>query len=131
SLVFDHLQFQMLAGKKPDVDLVFKGIHFGGPLHFIETLRNCIPLDGFSDPPYVDITSDHVEAGFTLALPALAIGMFSMENMAISASIRVPIVGDKSSVLSFHFAFSSKDHPFVVTVAMLGGGGFFSLTLSD
>jgi hypothetical protein len=121
----------MLAGQKPDVDLVFGGIHFGGPLRFIETLRNCIPLDGFSDPPYLDVQADHIEAGYTLALPAVAIGMFSLENLAITAALQVPLVGDGSTFLNFRFAFSSKDHPFLVTVAMLGGGGYFALTMNE
>lgn len=125
SLTFDHFQFKMELGKKPDVDVVLHGIDFGGPLSFIQTLRQLIPLDGFSDPPYLNVTSTQVEAGFTLAVPNVAVGMFSLENIAVSAGLVVPFIGNDP--LTFTFAFCDKDHPFLVTVAMLGGGGYFKL----
>ncbi len=128
SLQFDRFQFKMELGKKPDVDVVLHGITFGGPLSFIETLRQLIPLDGFSDPPYLNVTSTQVEAGFTLAVPNVAIGMFSLENIAVSAGLVVPFVGNDP--LTFSFAFCDKDHPFLVTVAMLGGGGYFKLVMT-
>ena len=31
------------------------GIVFAGPLEFVNTLKDIIPSDGFSDPPYLDV----------------------------------------------------------------------------
>ena len=31
------------------------GIEFAGPLSFVNTLKDIIPFDGFSDPPYLDV----------------------------------------------------------------------------
>lgn len=130
-LSFDHLFFAKESGKKPDVDVVFGGISFGGPLAFLETLRRLIPLDGFSDPPYLDVDASGIRAGFTLAIPNVAVGMFSMENIKISADLVVPFFSDgPAQSLKFTFSFCDRDHPFLVTVAMLGGGGYFIMSVT-
>src|SRR5207237_148828 len=120
TLSFDHLLFAKESGKKPDVDVVFGGITFGGPLAFLEVLRRIIPLDGFSDPPYLEVDTTGIRAGFTLAVPNVAVGMFSLENIKVSADLVVPFFSDgPAQALTFSFAFCDRDHPFLVTVAML------------
>jgi hypothetical protein len=131
SLVFDRLQFKMTAGEKPDIDLVFKDIHFGGDLKFIETIKSVLPLDGFSDPPYVHVDLTGLTAGFSLSIPNLAVGVFSLENMKIEAKLVLPfIVDDIGKGLTFSFDFCTPDHPFLVTVALLGGGGYFGIEMN-
>ena len=130
SLVFDHIQVQMLAGHKPDIDCVFKDIFFGGDLAFIETIKDLIPLDAFSDPPFIKVTVDGITAGFTFPIPNIAIGMFSIQNINIGASLTIPWLSTNvHNGITFHFDFCTIDNPFVVTVMMLGGGGFFGMTL--
>jgi hypothetical protein len=131
-LQFDHISLDVPAGHKPDVDVKINGITFGGPLSFLETLKKLIPMDGFSDPPYVHVTADGIKAGFTLQIPNVAVGMFSLENLAISAELDVPFftTGSAGSALTFTFSFCDKDHPFVITVSLLGGGGYFTVTLT-
>jgi hypothetical protein len=129
TLRFRRFAFRKEAGKKTDVDVVFGGITFGGPLAFLETLRRIIPLDGFSDPPSLEVGVDGVRAGFTLTVPDVAVGMFSLENIKISAELSIPFLTDGSvaKALTFKFEFCDRDHPFLCTVAMLGGGGYFLL----
>ena len=131
-LKFDHISFQMDAGKKPDVDVQMNGIVFGGYLSFLETLKKIIPLDGFSDPPSLVVDVNGIHAAYTLAIPNVAIGMFSLENIAISAKLEVPFFssGDAGTILTFTFSFCDKDHPFIITVSLLGGGGYFTVTIS-
>jgi len=129
TLVFDHMQFQSLAGQKPDVDVVFSNIYFGGDLKFVETLKNLLPLDAFSDPPFIDVTASGISAGFNLAVPDIAVGMFSIENIALSATLTMPFVSTGASGITFEFDFCTIDNPFLVTVAMLGGGGFFGMKM--
>jgi len=130
SLVFDHIQVQMLAGQKPDVDCVFSDIYFGGDLSFVETIKNLIPMDSFSDPPFVNVTTTGITAGFTLGIPNIAIGMFSIDNINISASLTIPWVSTNGvNGITFEFDFCTIDNPFIVTVSMLGGGGFFGITM--
>ena len=123
-LAFSRIGFRASSGSKPQVDVVFDGVEFLGPLAFVDTLRRMIPFDGFADPPYVDVSPEGVTAGFDLALPNVAVGVFSLENIALGADVRVPFLGDAVSV-GFHFC--SKDSPFRLTVMCVGGGGWVEL----
>jgi hypothetical protein len=115
------------AGKKPDVDIIFDGLVFGGKLAFVETLKNLIPLDGFSDPPYLDINSEGIVAGFSIAIPNIAVGVFSIENISFGAQLTLPFIGEAPI---FSFNFCTEENPFLVTYAMFGGGGYFRLELT-
>jgi hypothetical protein len=127
SMNFGRVGFRVGTGGKPEVDVVFDGMSFLGPLAFIDTLRSIIPLDGFSDPPYVDVTPEGATAGFDLALPTVAIGVFSLANISIGADCRVPFLGDAVTV---GFNFCTKDSPFRLTVMAIGGGGWVGIRLS-
>jgi len=126
-LRFDRLAFRAASGRKPEVDVVFNGIEWQGVLGFIETLQKLIPFDGFSDPPYVDVSTDGITAGFDLALPNVAVGVFSLENISLGADVRVPFLGD---ALTVGFYFCTREKPFRLTVMAIGGGGFVGLRLS-
>ncbi len=128
SLKFEHLQFSSEPQKKPDISVVLGELKFGGVLSFIETLRNLIPLDGFSDPPNLHVDTTGIKAGFSLGLPNIAVGIFSLENISLAAELVVPFLGE--TPLHFDFSFCSAEHPFLLTVAMLGGGGYFHVQVS-
>jgi hypothetical protein len=121
---FDRLAFRAGSAGKPDVDVVFGGIEFLGPLSFVETLKELIPLDGFSDPPFLDVAPDGVRAGFSLGLPNVAVGVFALQNISLGSDCSVPFVGRSVSV---GFNFCTRERPFALTVAFIGGGGFFGL----
>lgn len=123
---FDQIKFISKSGKKADVDVKMADIEFVGVLAFVETLKDLIPLDGFSDPPYIDVTAKGISAGFTLGLPNLAVGVFSLENLSLGAGFTIPFIGDP---LSIRFNFCERQSPFLLTVSMFGGGGFFAITL--
>ncbi len=126
-LTFQRIGFRASSAGKVEVDVVFGGIEFLGCLEFIETLRRMIPFDGFADPPYVDVSPEGVTAGFDVALPSVAIGVFALENISLGADARVPFLGDAVTV-GFHFC--SKDSPFRLTVMCIGGGGWVELRVS-
>lgn len=127
NIKFDRMQLMVRTGQKPDLDIVFGGIEFGGVLSFIERIKEIIPLDGFSDPPNIDVSLEGIRANFSLPLPSVAVGLFALDNISISAGFHVPFIGDSISV---SFGFCSRENPFTLTVAMLGGGGFVGITLS-
>ena len=127
-LGFDRLAFRAASGRKPEVDVVFRGIEFVGVLSFIETLKNLIPFDAFSDPPFVDVSTEGVTAGFTLALPSTAVGVFSLENISLGADARVPFIGTEALTIGFNFC--TREKPFRLTVMAIGGGGFVGIRLS-
>jgi hypothetical protein len=124
---FDHLSFGAGSSGKTEVDVVLNDIEFLGLLGFIEILKELIPFDGFSDPPYLDVTAGGLKAGFTIDLPNVAVGVFNMSNMALAADIQVPFLGEMVTV---GFSFCTRERPFVLAVSFIGGGGFFGITLS-
>lgn len=129
-LHFETIEFLLAAGKKPDVNVKFRegnGIEFAGPLSFVNTLKDIIPFDGFSDPPYLDVTSEGIKAGFDLAIPDLAVGVFALSNIALGANLRVPFV-DESIETSFNFC--TRENPFRLQVSLFAGGGFFGITIT-
>ena len=127
-LRFDRLAFRAASGRKPEVDVVFRGIEFVGILSFIETLKELIPFDAFSDPPFLDVSAEGVTSGFTLGLPSVAVGVFSLENISLGADARVPFLGQEALTIGFNFC--TREKPFRLTVMLIGGGGFVGIRLS-
>lgn len=127
SMRFSRLGFRTSTGRKPEIDVVFDGMRFEGPLEFVEKLREVIPFDGFSDPPFVDVSPSGVKAGFELALPSIPLGIFSLENIALFADCHVPFLGD---AVTIGFGFCRKEAPFRLTVMAIGGGGWVGIRLS-
>jgi len=125
-LHFEKVQFIADTGLKADVNVVLRDLEFVGPLSFVETLKDLIPLDGFSDPPGIDVDASGIHASFSIPIPSVSVGVFSMKNITFSAGFDIPFIGDP---LSVNFAFCTKENPFVLTVMMFGGGGFFGITL--
>jgi hypothetical protein len=124
---FDHLSFRAGSSGKPDVDVVLNDIEFVGILGFVEILKDLIPFDGFSDPPFLDVTPEGLTAGFTLALPNVAVGVFNLSNISLGADVEVPFLGKAVTV---GFNFCTRERPFTLAVLFIGGGGWFMLRLS-
>jgi hypothetical protein len=129
-LHFEVIEFSIAAGKKPDVNVKLRendGIEFVGPLEFVDTLRQLIPFDGFSDPPYLDVTAEGVKSGFDFPIPDVAIGVFALTNISLGAHLKVPFI-DESIETAFNF--STRENPFRLQVSLFAGGGFFGITIT-
>lgn len=124
---FDHFSFQGGDTGKPLIDIVIADIEFRGVLCFVENIRELIPLDGFSDPPNIAVTPEGLTAGFSVALPDIAMGLFSITNMSLGADVRVPFLGE---VVTVGFNFCKRERPFTIAVAFLGGGGWCGIRIS-
>jgi len=132
---FSKFTFTAEKGKKTKVDPKIASIKFQGPLKFIEELLTRIPLPGsLSDSdggsgssPVIKVDASGAKLGYGLAIPDVAFGVFSMQNLKFSGEIALPFTGDP---VSLRFAFNERNNPFLLTVAMFGGGGFFALVLS-
>ncbi|MCX8021029.1 MAG: hypothetical protein N2747_11110 [Chitinophagaceae bacterium] len=128
NLKFEKVRFDITHGKKPDISVKMKdpGMAFGGPLKFVNVLNSIIPMDGFSDPPYLDVTPSGVKCGYSQAVPNLQLGAFTLANISLGAEVNLPFTG---APLTFSFRFCEKHQPFTLTYAFLGGGGYFGLEL--
>jgi hypothetical protein len=130
-LWFDEIKFHAPPGKKPEPIITMHSpgpVSFGGPLEFVNELKNFIPSDGFSDPPDVQVTPSGLTAGFALGLPPIAVGIFSLENVKLGASFLLPF---ESSPAVVRFNFAERHDTFVLTVSAFGGGGFFAIAVNS
>lgn len=127
---FDKLEFSARKGQKPDVAVALHGgkeaVEFGGPLQFVNKLREIIPADGFSDPPDISVTPSGIQAGYSMTLPSIGVGIFTLTNVSLGAAFSLPFDSRPASV---RFNFSERHSPFSLTVSALGGGGFFAIVV--
>jgi len=120
------LAFSARDGHKPEVVLTMAPqdpLVLGPNLSFLQPLIEAASgLLGAG--PSLDIDNGVVKAGYAIALPALGIGVFSLQNIAIAIGVSVPL---RNEPVALRFSFAEKDHPFVLAIAFLGGGGFFAI----
>jgi hypothetical protein len=124
---FEGFAFTSEDGSRLDVDVSGVDVEFHGALSFVQTVQEILPSDGFSDPPFLTVLPTGITAGYTLDVPTLGIGVISIEGLALGAAVSLPFNGDPAGV---RFAISSREHPFLVTVALFGGGGFFAFAVN-
>jgi hypothetical protein len=96
-------------------------------LEFVNTLRDILPADGLSDPPAVSVSTAGISAGYSLAVPSVGVGIFSLQNLSLAVLLSIPFT-DKPAGLQI--GISERHHPFLVSVSLFGGGGFFALGVS-
>jgi len=123
---FNSLEFTSTAGKKPDVNVDLGDIQFLGPLSFVKELEKYIPLSGFSYSPVLDVTAEGISAGYTVAIPNVSVGLFSLTNLTLGGVATIPFT---ENPLSFRFNFCERQCPFELTYMAFGGRGFFNLTV--
>jgi hypothetical protein len=130
ALNVDSISFDSKNGSKPDVKAVLPKSHpvsFEGPLEFVQTLASILPPGIFGAAgPAIALTSSGIRVSYTLGLPPISIGVFSLEHISIMTGLDLPYVDGKPA---FEFAFASRSSPFLLTVECLGGGGFVHLVV--
>jgi hypothetical protein len=126
---FVEFGFVTKSGAKPDVKVKLDPgtpLAFTGDLSFVEELRKAIPPDLFGDGPSLDISPTGVRAGFSFTLPPVAVGVFALRDVSLGAALTLPFLDGRPSL---DFNVSERAHPFLLSVAIFGGGGFFHLQL--
>ena len=78
------------------VEMAEKPLRFLGALSFVNDLQKYIPADGFSDPPFLDISTSGIRTGYTLALPDIQLGAFTLRHINLGATINLPFTGADS-----------------------------------
>jgi hypothetical protein len=128
-LHFDEFGFESKTGSKTDVRVKLdpaNPLEFRDDLQFVEELRKIIPPDLFGDGPSLDLSPTGVRAGFSFGLPPVAVGVFALKDVSLGAALTLPFFDGKPT---FDFNVSERPHPFLLSVGIFGGGGFFRLQL--
>jgi type VI protein secretion system component Hcp len=126
---FVLFSFTAKSEQKPDVTVQLDPavpVEFAGDLQFVEELRKAIPPDLFGDGPSLDIAPTGIRAGFAIGLPPVAVGVFALKDVSLGAAVTLPFADGKPA---FDFNVSTREHPFLLSVSIFGGGGFFHLQL--
>ncbi len=128
-LNFKSFTFDASGGQKPRVDVRLKDdvpFEFEGDLAFVKDLTKIIPPGALGDGPSLDVTAAGVHVGYGVALPPTSMGVFALQNISFSAGLLLPFLSGKPVL---DLAFASRHAPFLLTVSLLGGGGFFHVQL--
>lgn len=126
-LWFRELEFISEKGHKPKVNVDLhptKAVDFGGPLEFVNQLKDLLPGNGFSDPSALSVTGSGIEAKYSLSIPSVQVGIFALSGLSIGARFSLPFDVQPVEV---GFNFAERENPFSLTVSLLGGGGFLSI----
>jgi hypothetical protein len=118
---FNSFTFDSKTGAKTSIQPDIDSVTFLGPLKFINALEDLLSSLG---GPSISVSDGGIEASYSLALPDVGVGVFALQNLALSAGVNIPFDGTPVRV---RFGLSSRDNPFILTIDLFGGGGFFSL----
>jgi hypothetical protein len=118
---FNSFTFDSKTGAKTSIQPDIDSVTFLGPLRFINAFEDLLSSLG---GPSISVTDGGIEASYSLALPDVGVGVFTLQNLALSAGVNIPFDGTPVRV---RFGLSSRDNPFILTIDLFGGGGFFSL----
>jgi hypothetical protein len=120
---FNSFSFTSKSGTKTSVNVNVGSVTFTGALSFVNALQDFLSDLGGSGLS-IDVTPTEVDASFSLSLPPVGVGVFSLSGIGFSTGVKVPFFNNPALVT---FAFASQDNPFTLTVCMFGGGGFLAL----
>ncbi len=123
---FARIGLNAKLGEKIEFDVDIETVAFIGPLmEFIQKLKEQL---GFGDGFDVVLSAKSVTAQLgPFELPSIGFGVFSMSQISFFAGCDIYFKGNKP--ILFTFKFSTRDRPFSLAVALLGGRGSFLIAL--
>lgn len=120
---FSKIEFRTETGQAPKFSTDITKVEFLGSLEFINGLAGL--LQPGRNTPIVNATPSRVSAGLALAVPGFTLGVLSLQNLAVSVQVNLYF---SAQPLELIFAVSSRQHPFLASYSLFGGGGYFALT---
>jgi len=150
---FNKLRLEKKHGKSlsPDPKLCsesedgVKPVEFLGALKFLSNLQELVGgksdsggggggggggasggSSGWGVKPIIEPSTTSIKAGIAVTVPTIAIGVFSLSNLKLSAAVSIFWNGDP---VRFRLAISERSDPFCITVWIFGGGGFFAVEI--
>lgn len=125
-LTFKKVRFTGNSGENPSLTFELADARLAGKLNFVKTLAEKIPQAGRGGP-HVEISAVQIRATYTIAVPMLGMGVFTVQNLAIRIGLTLSL---EQRPIEIDFAFATRERPFLVTVSGFGGGGYLELGVS-
>ncbi|MDA2394496.1 hypothetical protein PDN30_15985 [Bacillus cereus] len=122
-ITFNQLAFKAKSGQKTTIVPDIKNIEFKGALEFLKAVQEL--LKSIGQGPSIEALPTGIRITNTLAIPNLSVGILAIQNMTLFSELNLPFDGQ----LQFRFNFCTRENPFILTVGIFGGGGFFGITL--
>jgi hypothetical protein len=125
---FNKLEFTVATDSGLDVNPDIEKVSFHGILTFVEKLKDLMGKGAgpFSFGIEPVVAPPAIKAKVSLSVPDVTVGAFSLSHMKFSFICTIPFT-DKP--IRFRFEFCNRDHPFLVTVYIFGGGGYFGIAI--
>jgi len=120
---FTKVHFTAKTGAKANVDVNVDKVTFAGPLTFINELESLFASLG---GPSIDLEPTGVTASYSLPLPSIGVGVFAIENISLGGMLTIPFDG---TPISLQINFCTRDNPFLLSISLFTGGGFFGIAL--
>lgn len=108
-------------GKAPKISVKLGGVELEGSLSFLKKLQDFLSPD---TGPFLELPGDFIKAGFRFSIPAVTLGGLNLSQLGLEIATKLPFNGDPMEAV---FQLCSRRRPFLVSVGILGGGGFFGL----
>jgi hypothetical protein len=127
-IAFESLSFRLEPLSKPRIEPKITSVAFKGDLEFVSKLQALLETVTGDLPFDINVTGDGIRVHYGLGLPSFGFGIFSVRDIAFSASLFMPLL--QGNALRLRFALSERNDPFSVSVGIFGGGGFFALEVA-
>ena len=141
-LQFAGINFTAKTGSDAKVSPNLQKIDFDGALKYLMKLKDYfVPeggmfgkkngsesnaLAGFKFTPIFELDKNFVRFGIDVGIPTLAVGVFSLSNLEVGVAFKLPFNSDPFTA---YFHVCRADKPFLLTVGIFGGGGFFEMEI--
>jgi hypothetical protein len=122
-VAFKGLSFSFATGAKAQLRPDISGVTFIGPLSFVQAFEQFFASPG---GPSVNVSSAGVQASYSVAIPSVSVGVFSLSNLALSGVLNIPF---DSSPVRFRVSLCTRENPFLLSIDLFTGGGFFGMAL--
>lgn len=127
-LNFRHAKFVMRQSEKTKVKVKIASVKFKGAImEFVNNLKNQLGFLSGDKKKAFDINL--TASGLVLSLPpfklpTLTVGVFSLQNLNI---INRFVLSFEKRPVALIFGLSRRSDPFLVSIGIFGGGGFFEI----
>lgn len=120
-VVVENFSFEKSTDKKMKINLDSIDFKFRNELSLLDKLKEKLPAV-FDNNAEVEIYKDGLKVNYSFPIPDVQLGAFNLFNISLNSILFLPF-GDKP--LKFGFGFAKPSNPFMLTVSIYGGGGFF------